>query len=122
MRALVIEDEAAILMLIVDFLNERGIEVAATASRVPEAVKIASTFDVDVAILDVNLMGQLSYPVATILQSRGIPFVFATGYGRAGIPTSLEKMVLLAKPFTLEQLYGALGSVVDLGTAYAAEE
>jgi CheY-like chemotaxis protein len=111
MRALVIEDEAAILMLVVDYLLEAGIEVAATASRIEDAVEKATSLDVDLAILDVNLMGHHSYEVAQILKTRQIPFVFATGYGRTGLPPELDGVNLLAKPFTQEQFNAALDGV-----------
>lgn len=114
MRALVIEDEAAIQMLVVDYLGEAGIEIADTASRLEEALHKASTLDFDVAILDVNLMGHHSYEVAGVLQRRAIPFVFATGYGRDGLPPGLENMTILAKPFTQEQFNAALEGVTTL--------
>ena len=121
MRALVIEDEAAILMLVVDYLVEAGIEVAATASRIDDAMDKATNLDIDVAILDVNLMGQYSFGVATILQSRSIPFVFSTGYGRTGLPPGLENIALLAKPFTQEQFNAALEGVMMPDAKNAAE-
>jgi CheY-like chemotaxis protein len=121
MRALVIEDEAAILMLVVDYLEESGIEVAATASRIEDALEKAATLDVDVAILDVNLMGQRSYGVATVLNNRAIPVVFATGYGRSGLPPELDDMALLAKPFTQEQFNAALETAIGSLTKSAAE-
>jgi CheY-like chemotaxis protein len=111
MRALVIEDEAAILMLVVDYLVEAGIEVLDTASRIDDAMQKAATLEFDVAILDVNLMGHHSYPVAALLKARNIPFVFATGYGRAGLPPELEDLALLSKPFTQEQFNAALHDV-----------
>ena len=111
MRALVIEDEAAILMLVVDYLADAGIEVLDTASRIDDAMHKAASLDFDVAILDVNLMGHQSYPVATLLKSRNIPFVFSTGYGRVGLPPELEDMALLSKPFTQQQFNAALQGV-----------
>jgi DNA-binding response OmpR family regulator len=112
MRALVIEDEAAIQMLMVDYLVDAGIEVLDTACRIDDAMHKAATLDFDVAVLDVNLIGHPSYPVAAVLKSRNIPFVFATGYGRAGLPAELEDMALLRKPFTQEQFNAALRSLI----------
>lgn len=117
MRALVIEDEAAILMLIVDYLMEAGIEVLDTACRIDDAMHKAASLDFDVAILDVNLMGHQSYPVAALLKSRKIPFVFSTGYGRVGLPPELHDMALLSKPFTQEQFNTALHNVTAGRTA-----
>lgn len=121
MRALVIEDEAAILMLVVDYLVEAGIEVAATASHIDDAMDKATNLDIDVAILDVNLMGKHSYGVAAVLQSRAIPFVLSTGYGRTELPPDFENMALLAKPFTQEQFNAALEGVMIPNWKNAAE-
>ena len=60
---------------------------------------IASTLDFDAAILDLNLAGELSFPVADVLRARDIPFDFATGYGRAGIPDSYKDFPVIAKTF-----------------------
>jgi CheY-like chemotaxis protein len=120
MRALVIEDEAAILMLVVDYLVEAGFEVVATASRIDDAMEKSAHLDIDVAILDVNLMGHQSYEVAHMLQSRAIPFLFATGYGRAGLPPELDGMAILAKPFTQEQFNAALQGVAPAALKNAA--
>ena len=121
MRALVIEDEAAILMLVVDYLTEAGIEVIGTASRIDDALEKSARLDIDLAILDVNLMGHQSYAVANILKSRAIPFVFATGYGRTGLPPELDGIAILAKPFTQEQFNAALEGVAPPAMKNAAE-
>ncbi|HEX2216475.1 MAG TPA: response regulator [Xanthobacteraceae bacterium] len=103
-RVLVVEDEILIGMLLEDMLGDLGYEVAATASRVDEAVKLAHEVSVDAAILDVNLNGQDVYPVAEVLAARGIPFVFATGYGERGLPQAYHERPTLPKPFQQETL------------------
>jgi CheY-like chemotaxis protein len=105
-RVLVVEDEILIGMLLEDMLGDLGYTVAATAARVDEGVKLAREVEVDFAILDVNLNGQDVYPVAEVLANRGIPFVFATGYGEHGLPAAYQHRPTLQKPFqqdTLEQ-------------------
>ena len=113
MRVLVVEDEALISMMLEDFLTEIGCEVVATAARLPDAVEKAQTVSMDVAVLDVNLAGQVSYPVAEILRQRAIPFLFATGYGTASLPENLRGTQVLSKPFMLEQLSRALDVAVS---------
>jgi CheY-like chemotaxis protein len=112
-RVLVVEDEILIGMLLEDMLSDLGYEIAATASRVDEAAAFAKDAQFDAAILDVNLNGQDVYPVAAILAGRGIPFVFATGYGERGLPHAFQDRPTLQKPFqqeTLErQLAGLFG-------------
>src|SRR5262245_45719685 len=75
-RVLVVEDESMVTMLLLDLLNEIGCEVAGTASRLGEAMNKALTLAFDVAILDVNLNGEMSFPLANALLARGRPLVF----------------------------------------------
>lgn len=99
-RFFVVEDEALVLMLIEDILVELGHEVAAVASRLHDACELARSREFDLAILDVNLDGQPSYPVAEILAERGVRFAFATGYGAPGLRGKFSDVPTLAKPFT----------------------
>ena len=115
LRVLVVEDEAVIAMLVEDSLVELGCEVVGSASRLGDALAKAEALEVDVALLDVNLAGRLSYPVAEMLQSRNVPFVFTTGYGQAALPAALQKAPVLSKPFTRKQLAEALRTVGTSG-------
>lgn len=99
LRFLVVEDEALVSMLIEDILTDLGYEIAAVASRLKEACDLAASKQFDFAILDVNLDGEPSYPVAEILNERGVPFVFATGYGARGLEGKFSEVPTLAKPF-----------------------
>lgn len=110
-RILVVEDELLIGMLLEDMLRDLGHEVVATASRLDEALELAQVVEVDAAILDVNLNGQAIYPVAEVLAGRGIPFVFATGYGERGLPPSLQQRPTLQKPFQQDALAHKLDAV-----------
>jgi CheY-like chemotaxis protein len=103
-----VEDEALVCTLIEDFLEALGYEVIATAARLEEALVKATTLSMDVAILDVNLGGQLSYPVAKTLEARNIPFLFATGYGATGLSPDFRGVPILNKPFGIPQLENAL--------------
>ena len=63
----------------------------------------------DVAVLDLNLAGETSTPVADVLAKRGVPFVVATGYGAEGLPPSHAHVPVLAKPYDPDDLTAALG-------------
>ena len=93
-----------IRMLIEDMLAELGYTVAAAAARLDEAMQVAHEADFDIAILDINLNGEAIAPLADVLAARGLPFVFATGYGAAGIPDSHRDRPTLKKPFQLDHL------------------
>jgi CheY-like chemotaxis protein len=107
-RVLVVEDEAMIRMLLEDMLGELGFIVAAQAARVEEALEAAKTVAFDVAILDVNLNGQTIVPVAEALDARGMPFVFATGYGELNLPEAFRDRPTLKKPFQMDGLVRTL--------------
>jgi CheY-like chemotaxis protein len=111
LRILVVEDELMIRMLLEDMLGELGHTIAAAAARIDEALEAARTADVDLAILDVNLNGEPISPVADALVARGVPFVFATGYGEHGLPAPYRDRPTLKKPFQLESLEQMLLSV-----------
>jgi CheY-like chemotaxis protein len=104
LRVLVVEDEALIRMMIEEFLGELGYQVAATAAQLADGLRKAKITEIDVAVLDINLQGQLSYPIALTLKDRGIPFIFATGYGTSGVPHAFEGVPILAKPFGIDEL------------------
>lgn len=104
MRVLIVEDDMSIALMIEDMLLACGHEVAGIAMRLPDAIEQATSSDCDVAILDVNLDGLMSFPVAEKLRARGIPFIFATGYGSAGVPPPYAGLPTLAKPFTQKDL------------------
>ncbi|MDQ2080627.1 response regulator [Xanthobacteraceae bacterium Astr-EGSB] len=103
-HVLVVEDELMIRMLLEDMLTDSGYEVVASAGRLDDALQFAREADFDLAILDVNLAGQSVAPVAEILEQRGLPFVFATGYGERGLPEEHRGKPTLQKPFQQENL------------------
>lgn len=106
---LVVEDEGAIAMLIEEMLEDLGCEIVASVARLAAAQERASTAHIDLAILDVNLAGERAFPVAQILRSRGIAFVFSTGYGASGVPAEFAGYPVLHKPFSEEELRRKIG-------------
>lgn len=104
LRILVVEDEAAISLLLEDMLLDFGCEVIGPAARLSAALDAVSNEQVDLAILDVNVAGEPIYPVAEALAQRSIPFVFSTGYGSAGIRDSFRDRPVLQKPFAQNDL------------------
>jgi len=120
LRVFVVEDEYLIRMLLEDMLAEIGFTVTAAAGTVGEAVDLAKAGEFDVAILDVNLDGQEVYPVSAILDERGVPFVFVTGYGGRGLPEPYRDRSTLQKPFQLDDLKRTLLALIDDGRRTAA--
>jgi CheY-like chemotaxis protein len=115
MRVLVVEDELMIRMLLQDMLDDLGHTLAGEAGRLDEALALAKQADFDIAILDVNLNGQPISPVVEVLIARGLPFVFATGYGQRGVPEPYRMIPTLQKPFQADALALALEAAVPAG-------
>jgi CheY-like chemotaxis protein len=113
-RVLVVEDELMIRMLLEGMLTDLGHTVAAEAGGIEQAVMIAKKGDFDVAVLDVNLNGNPVTPVVEILVERGVPFVFASGYGQRGLPEAYRTIPTLQKPFQADALAEAIEAAVSL--------
>jgi DNA-binding response OmpR family regulator len=77
---LVVEDEALIAMALANDLSKLGWDVVGPAASVDEARELLAVSRPDVAVLDINLAGEMVYPVADWLRNHGIPFVFCSGY------------------------------------------
>jgi CheY-like chemotaxis protein len=114
LRVLIVEDEMLVAMNIEDMLLDLGHEVAGLASRLTPALALAAEAEIDAAVLDVNLAGEQSFPVADLLDKRGIPFLFATGYGLGGIEERYRGRTVLQKPFRLADLGAALRSAMGV--------
>jgi CheY-like chemotaxis protein len=111
LRILVVEDEILVAMNIEDMLLELGHEVAGIASRLGPALALAREAAFDAAMLDVNLAGESSFPVADLLAERGLPFLFATGYGLQGIEERYRSYPVLQKPFRTRDLSRAIAGL-----------
>ncbi|HEX8168351.1 MAG TPA: response regulator [Beijerinckiaceae bacterium] len=113
LRVLVIEDEAAISMLLEDMLMDLGCAIVGPAARLNVALEMAQGDDFDIAILDVNLAGESIYPVADALAQRGRLFVFSTGYGGAGIKDPYRDRPVVQKPFSQQDLRRTILHALD---------
>jgi CheY-like chemotaxis protein len=111
-RVFIVEDELMIRMLLEGMLADLGHTVAAQAGGIAEALDLAKAAEFDVALLDVNLNGKPITPVVEVLVARGLPFVFASGYGQSGVPEAYRTSPILQKPFQLEALAQALDAAV----------
>ena len=105
-----------IRMLLQDMLADLGHTLAGEAGGIDEALALAKEGAFDVAILDVNLNGQPISPVVEVLVARGLPFVFATGYGQRGVPEPYRQTPTLQKPFQSEALARAIEAAIPSRT------
>lgn len=105
---LVVEDEAIISFLVEDMLRELGVRDVWLVPSVQAALARLQKKLPGLGILDVNLGGVPAYPVAERLKSAGIPFVFASGYGQAGIQPAWTSVPVVQKPFDMDGLSAGL--------------
>ncbi len=113
LRILLVEDEAVIALTAEDMIDELGGIVSAHATSLPEALDRVEASEFDLALLDINLNGVMSLPVAEALRARGKPFIFTTGYGSAGAHTSFTGAPVVAKPYTLAALASAIAETAE---------
>jgi CheY-like chemotaxis protein len=111
-RILVVEDESIVAAMVEDMLAELGASAVGPAGTIERALEIAETAAFDAAILDVNVRGELIDPVVRVLERRGVPFVFATGYGSVDRSPS-PNAPILSKPYTQQNLERALTAALN---------
>lgn len=111
LSVLVVEDEPLISMMIEDFIDMLGHDLAGVCDSVAEALVKVEEGGFDIAILDVNLRDGPCWPVADALKNKHIPFVVATGGHVEPPPSSHVDAHQLAKPFTLDGVQAALETV-----------
>lgn len=110
-RVLIVEDEGMVAMLLEDMLTDFGHDVVAIAGQMDRAAQLIAEIEADLVILDVNLNGEQTYSLAETLASQGVPFIFATGYGSAGLIEQWKSAPVLQKPYQAQDLERAIRRV-----------
>lgn len=111
---LLLEDDLLLAMDMEEFLGERGYDVIGPYGRVGEALDAAANTDVDGAVVDLNLHGEMSFPVIELLRERGVPLIVCSGY--AELPELKQKLTglpLLPKPWNPRKLEHMLREVFE---------
>ena len=117
-RVLIIEDESLVAMLLETILDDMGCAVVGPESNIDDGLISATTEGaLDAALLDVNVAGREVFPVAEALKARGVPFVFSTGYGEAGLPEHWRGNPTIQKPFTEAAIRDALMKALNISLA-----
>jgi DNA-binding response OmpR family regulator len=102
-------------MLAEDILADAGCTVV-LAMRIGDAMRLAEEEAIDFAVLDVNLGdGATSYPVGELLEARGIPFLFASGYDTAAVDGRFAGVPRIQKPYMPASLVGTAAAVTGRG-------
>ena len=113
-RILVVEDEYFLADDVARILLRHGVDAVGPVPTRDDALACLSSEErLDAAVLDINLRGEMSFPVADALAARGVPFVFTTGYEPAAIPSAYRHVPHLEKPFETEALVQVLSDLLQ---------
>jgi CheY-like chemotaxis protein len=111
-RVLIVEDESLVAFLIEEYLADVACVTLGPFGSVTDGLEAVANQAFDLAVLDINLNGERSYPIAEALTQRGIPFLFLSGYGDAGIPPGHDDWKVCTKPFRGEDLTVMLAALL----------
>jgi CheY-like chemotaxis protein len=117
-RILVVEDSFMLVLTVEAMCEELGWEVVGPATRLKSALLLAEAENIDAALLDVNLDGEMSWEVAAILKKRGIPFAFSTGYDEGNLlPENLVGSRIVTKPYEMGEVEQTLRQLMTANVA-----
>jgi two-component SAPR family response regulator len=122
MRVLVVEDDVLIAMDIEQLLQDAGCGVVGPVASVGAAFRALEASEVDAAVLDINLNGELVFPVADALDDANIPFILVTGHTERPVPTRHRARPLVTKPYRPTRVIAALVSAISPKRARARGE
>jgi DNA-binding response OmpR family regulator len=114
-RILIVEDDPFIALALEETLREHGLIIAGVARKLKQALNLIDSETIDLALLDVNIGDDKIDPVADLLAARNCPFIFTTGYGRAGLPETHASRMIVEKPFYIDEVLTALRSEFTSG-------
>lgn len=113
-RILVVEDEYMIADELVSLLVRAGAKVVGPVASVDDALHLLATeHELDAAVLDVNLLGKMVWPVVEELLERGVPLVLSTGYDISAIPARYARILRCEKPIVGREFTLALETAID---------
>lgn len=110
-RVLVVEDNGTIAQVLVDELEEMGVDVVGPANTLEKAMQLVEGKPPAAALLDVDLDGTKVYPLARLLRERQVRFLLLTGYDKADLPEDLRASAILGKPICPDELKAMLGQI-----------
>jgi CheY-like chemotaxis protein len=112
-RVLVVEDEFLVGLTLCEDLARLAAQVTGPVASLGEALAVLQHQQFDAALIDVNLRGEMSFPLADELLARNVPFVFVTGYGADAIPARFRQVLRIAKPHDPKVLPSLVGQMAQ---------
>jgi DNA-binding NtrC family response regulator len=114
-QILVLEDDALLAMDMEDFLSDLGVNVVGPVSHIGAALEKINDTNLDGAVIDLNLRGELSLPVIEELKAANIPFVICSGYAEIpGVRAQLDGLTVVSKPCDFDNLSRVLANEFSL--------
>jgi DNA-binding response OmpR family regulator len=115
LRILIVEDEYYLAADLAEALRGQGADVVGPVGTLVEAAEMVERERIDCAILDMNLRGDMAYPIADRLEQAGIPFLIATGYNGASLPKRFSNVPRVEKPFNPSEVAAAIPGLLVRG-------
>ena len=112
LRILIVEDEYYLAADLAQALAAEGADVVGPVGTLAEASDLVERERFDCAILDMNLRGDMAYPLADRLEEAGIPFLIATGYNSASLPERFGGAPRIEKPFNPNEVTAAIPGLI----------
>lgn len=110
-RVMIVEDEFLLAMSLEEDLTAAGAIVVGPLTTLSETMDAIEKESFDVAVLDINLNGEMSYPAVDTLIERGSPFVLLSGYAGTSLPERFREFPRLAKPYDVARLIETLQAI-----------
>lgn len=111
-RILVVEDSTLLIMTLDDMFEQLGWNMIGPASSVAEALPTARSEQIDAALLDINLDGEMSWEIAAVLKKRKIPFAFVTGYATTVLPAEFSGTAIIGKPYRIDDIERQVAALI----------
>ncbi len=122
LRILIVEDEYYLAADLADALRRQGVEVLGPVGTLAEAARMVERERFDCAVLDMNLHGDMAFPIADRLDQAGVPFIIATGYNSASLPERFSGIPRVEKPFNPDEVAAAIPLILARPSAEASPE
>jgi two-component SAPR family response regulator len=116
-RVLVVEDEFFLAADLEDALDHSGADIVGPLSSVDTALAQLERAEIDLAVVDINLGGDMAYPLADALLRNNVPFLFASAYDRADVPSRFCEIPHVTKPYAMDDLIHTLAELARTRSA-----
>jgi DNA-binding response OmpR family regulator len=119
---LLVEDEFLLAAALQGDLEAAGWRICGPHYTLNAAAQAAAEGHYDLAIMDLNLRGQLAYPVAEVLQARGIPVMLLTGYELIDMPERFRRLPQLTKPYDIHAVLREAHGLLQRSGAHSVHD